>query len=189
MDANQLTDALARSMEGAKPAQEYCFLWIDWWPMCMTKSEWSGWMQAIGSLVALVIAIGLPYWQARQSHRKNHRLAKHCLLQQCALLHAIRTTSASVGPREALYRSRESVETLSLTYQEVRASELPVEALPSWLCARTTAGQLSSLIAGLRNLGGSENGLAVVIDGYLSTTTKSLEDFSNSGLYSNQRSQ
>ena len=35
------------------PVQEYCFLWIDWWPMCMTKAEWSGWMQAIGSVLAI----------------------------------------------------------------------------------------------------------------------------------------
>ncbi|WP_406626148.1 hypothetical protein [Acidovorax sp. SDU_ACID1] len=189
MDANQLADALARAVEVAKPAQEYCFLWIDWWATCMTKAEWSGWMQAIGSLVALIIAIALPYWQTRQSHRKNHRLAKHCLLQQIALLHAIRTSSASAGPRKALYRSRESVETLSLTYQEVRVSELPVESLPSWLSARTTAGQLSSLIAELPKLGGSEDGLAVIIDGYLTTTTKNLDDFSRSGLDRDQRRQ
>lgn len=41
------------------PAAEYCFLWIDWWPMCMTKAEWSGWAQAVGSFMALLLAIVL----------------------------------------------------------------------------------------------------------------------------------
>lgn len=35
---------------------EYCFLWIDWWPMCMTKAEWSGWMQVIGAFIAIMWA-------------------------------------------------------------------------------------------------------------------------------------
>ncbi|ADU36927.1 hypothetical protein [Variovorax paradoxus] len=38
------------------PATEYCFLWIDWWPLCMTKAEWSGWMQAIFSVAAIIAA-------------------------------------------------------------------------------------------------------------------------------------
>lgn len=53
MEPNQLIEALARAVESAKPAQEYCFLWIDWWATCMTKAEWSGWMQALGSVFAI----------------------------------------------------------------------------------------------------------------------------------------
>lgn len=38
-------------------ATEICILWGDWqiqrWWSCMTKSEWSGWAQAIGVAVAL----------------------------------------------------------------------------------------------------------------------------------------
>ncbi|HEU4457769.1 MAG TPA: hypothetical protein VFR90_01440 [Methylibium sp.] len=33
---------------------EYCLLWINWWPLCMTKAEWSGWVQAIGSIAAIL---------------------------------------------------------------------------------------------------------------------------------------
>jgi len=36
---------------------EYCLLWINWWPLCMTKTEWSGWVQAIGSIAALFGAV------------------------------------------------------------------------------------------------------------------------------------
>lgn len=56
MDANQLAEAIARAVELAKPATEYCFLASRdyWWTVCMTKGEWSGWMQAIGAVVAIL---------------------------------------------------------------------------------------------------------------------------------------
>lgn len=55
MEANQLIKALGDAAAAVKPPQEYCFLWIDWWATCMTKAEWSGWMQAIGAVVALFL--------------------------------------------------------------------------------------------------------------------------------------
>lgn len=42
-----------------KPPDEYCLLWIDHWAACMSKGEWSGWVQAVGAVVALAIAIGV----------------------------------------------------------------------------------------------------------------------------------
>ena len=56
------------------PATEYCFLWIDWWPLCMTKSEWSGWAQAIGAVLALAIAIAIPA-KARLDARRDAKEA------------------------------------------------------------------------------------------------------------------
>lgn len=53
MNADQVIEGIGNVVAAAKPAQEYCFLWIDWWPMCLTKSEWSGWVQSIGVLVAM----------------------------------------------------------------------------------------------------------------------------------------
>lgn len=50
------------------PSPEYCFLWIDWWPMCMTKTEWSGWVQAIGAVAAIAIGAGAVWWQVRKAH-------------------------------------------------------------------------------------------------------------------------
>lgn len=47
-------------METSTP--EFCFAWIDHWSTCMTKSEWSGWMQAIFSVIAIFVAIVLPRW-------------------------------------------------------------------------------------------------------------------------------
>lgn len=49
-----------------QPATEYCFLAINWWSTCMTKAEWSGWVQAVGSIAAIVAAA----WIASAQHRK-----------------------------------------------------------------------------------------------------------------------
>lgn len=56
------------------PTPEYCLLWIDWWPLCMTKSEWSGWAQAIGAVLALAIAIAIPA-KARRDARRDAKEA------------------------------------------------------------------------------------------------------------------
>lgn len=57
MNADQVIEGIGKAVAATNPPQEYCFLWIDWWPMCMTKSEWSGWMQAIGVLATLFILL------------------------------------------------------------------------------------------------------------------------------------
>lgn len=75
MDADQLAVSIARAVEAAKTAQEYCFLGIDHWSMCMTKGEWSGWMQAIGSLVALLIAIWIPRRERKLKKMEDQKQA------------------------------------------------------------------------------------------------------------------
>lgn len=49
-----------QSFGGSQMDVEYCLLWIDWWATCLTKGEWSSWVQALGSLLALAIAIAIP---------------------------------------------------------------------------------------------------------------------------------
>lgn len=70
-------------------APEYCFLWIDWWPLCMTKAEWSGWMQAIFS-VAAIFAAGafamLPIRAARQDQLRAGRESMVSLVTVVATL-------------------------------------------------------------------------------------------------------
>lgn len=48
-------------------APEYCFLWIDWWPLCMTKAEWSGWVQAIGAVIAILAGAYAVWYQVRRA--------------------------------------------------------------------------------------------------------------------------
>jgi hypothetical protein len=73
----------------------------------MTKAEWSGWMQAIGSTLALAIAIAVPYWQVHVQRRDGKRFArdigdqnllvmKTLLKQQDFDMNAVLSTQTSV---------------------------------------------------------------------------------------------
>ncbi len=54
---------------------QFCLMAIDHWSTCMTKAEWSGWMQAIGSVVAIAAGVaGLAYQSAQQ--RRSLRTQK-----------------------------------------------------------------------------------------------------------------
>lgn len=54
-----------------------CLLWGDWqihqWWSCMTKAEWSGWMQFLGSILALIVAIGVPWFQSKRISKKQNQ--------------------------------------------------------------------------------------------------------------------
>ena len=52
--ANLSEAALAAAKTYIAASENYCLFFIDWWPLCMTKSEWSGWMQAVGSVMAIL---------------------------------------------------------------------------------------------------------------------------------------
>lgn len=67
MNADQVIEGIGKVVAAAKPAQEYCFLWIDWWPMCMAKNEWSGWVQSIGVLVAMCSPLVHSFFVKRQA--------------------------------------------------------------------------------------------------------------------------
>lgn len=71
---------------------EYCFLLIQHWSTCMTKSEWSGWMQAAGAIFALALAILLP---VVQSWRRD-RITRKAHLQTIAMDVRINERQASV---------------------------------------------------------------------------------------------
>jgi len=53
---------------------EYCFLFINWWPFCMQKSEWASWVQALGAIAAIGIAIWLAKMQAERSERLQRQM-------------------------------------------------------------------------------------------------------------------
>jgi len=55
------------------PTPEYCFLWINWWPLCMTKAEWSGWAQVLGAVGAIVGAWAIAHTEARRRERDSQR--------------------------------------------------------------------------------------------------------------------
>lgn len=180
MDTNQLAEALARAVEAAKPAAEYCLLATQdhWWTVCMTKAEWSGWMQAIGAVIALGVAMSLPYIQARSAHIKNYRMAKNCLLHQCGSIRAIgvfvRINDDSIA---ALKRGRETIDTVVQTYEEVRPSDLPKGALPSWLGARTSANQFRQTVEEACQPGHTDIDVKSVIGVYSKAAESYLSEF------------
>lgn len=55
------------ALQTAAP-EEFCFLWRNWWAICMTKSEWASWVQAIGSVVAIISG----FYLARKTLRIQH---------------------------------------------------------------------------------------------------------------------
>lgn len=179
MDANQLAEALSRAVELAKPAAEYCFLAKQdrWWTVCMTKAEWSGWMQAFGSVFALAVAIALPSIHARSANAKNFLMAKHCLMNHLGVLYAIRTGAETKSAREALLRSRETIATTLLAYGEVRMSDLPPAARPSWHHSRTSLEQVNKMVESLVNSAGSDDGMKILIGKHIDAAEKNFADF------------
>lgn len=49
---------------------DYCLFGIQWWEsLCMPRSEWSGFMQAIFSVLAIAVSAGVVWWQVRRQHQ------------------------------------------------------------------------------------------------------------------------
>lgn len=63
-----------------EPMKSYCWQFDPLgWP-CLTQTEWASWVQAIGSIAALLIAIGIPLFQrwlaAKDEAKKERRLTR-----------------------------------------------------------------------------------------------------------------
>lgn len=58
----------------ASDSAEICLLWGEWqiqeWWSCMPRSEWSGWVQAFGSVLAIFVAIWISGYPLR-AEKKN----------------------------------------------------------------------------------------------------------------------
>ena len=58
------------------PTPEYCLLSIDWWPLCMSKAEWSGWVQAVGSILAIGVTGFAVWWTYKLQMRASEQAMK-----------------------------------------------------------------------------------------------------------------
>lgn len=147
MDANEIYNGIAAAVEVAKPAQEYCFLWINTWPTCATKSEWASWLQSFGVLVALYAAIKAPEWS-----RKNN--AAH--LER--MLHTYVKSSLSITETlaEALQDKDKPIDLIH--YRELYVSgtkyltEFPFQQLNNHEMARTCVMLSTFCLTGLGTL-------------------------------------
>lgn len=103
MNTDQIIEGLGKAVSAAQPAQEYCFLgfWgVTWWPLCMTKSEWSGWAQVIGSLLAIGAAFLVLNLQLRAERIKNRQSAAAILSAFTGLLHTFEKALKPEGGRD-----------------------------------------------------------------------------------------
>lgn len=53
----------------ATSPSEFCLLMIDHWATCIPRADWAEWAGAIGTILALVIALVVAYWQLLWSRR------------------------------------------------------------------------------------------------------------------------
>lgn len=58
-------------VELVNKVDEYCLFWSNWGPLCMLKSEWAGWVQAVGSVAAIVAAFLIAYKQSALARREK----------------------------------------------------------------------------------------------------------------------
>ncbi|CAN7316504.1 hypothetical protein [Acidovorax delafieldii] len=179
MDANQLIKALADAANAAKPPQEYCLFWIDWWPLCMTKAEWSGWMQVIGAVSALGIAIALPYWQKRVADRESFNRARQCLLMQCGVIDELLKLAVAAGekPRAALRSTFHLCANLAAMHDEVRLPHTSLRQLANWRTSRVTIEQLIELVGKIREEQIDEKNVLPALQALMKLSKEQLDDF------------
>lgn len=101
MGVNLLFEGLARAVEMANPAQEYCFLRIQHWSMCMTKAEWSGWMQVLGTIAAI---FGAFYLSRLQEKNNLKRLRKTSALKIMVFVANISACAHAIKKAEKIDR-------------------------------------------------------------------------------------
>ena len=175
MNADQVIEGIGNVVAAAKPVQEYCFLWIDWWPLCMTKAEWSGWMQALGTFVAILFALALPFMQNKFRRARTYVLAKHALMQLVAIYESLEiATNFGMSTAIALKGCDAHLQSLLAALELVRVDELSLEALPTWWGARANANQLKNL----SNVRTDDNALKETLTAYKKVAAACLKDFS-----------
>jgi hypothetical protein len=53
---------------------EFCLSWVDpHWSTCMTKSEWASWVEAVGSIIGIVVAILVVRHQLSKTRQAEHQ--------------------------------------------------------------------------------------------------------------------
>ncbi len=177
MNTSQLAEAIGVAAAAAKPPQEYCLLWINWWPTCMTKSEWSGWLQFVGSILALFIAISIPYYQNIVNRKKNIEMAKQCLQHQCGAITALMATIENQNIRLCVNSVKETLNTVCRSFEMVSAPELSQEYLPTWFAAKTSAEQLKNFADKLPDTHIEDEHIKSVLKSYHENQLRLLSDF------------
>ncbi|CAN7340208.1 hypothetical protein LJR074_001932 [Acidovorax sp. LjRoot74] len=133
MDVNQTVGTLADAASAAQPPQEYCFLWIDWWATCMSKAEWSGWMQAVFSVVAILASALIVRYQMRHQELMVKRSAISRIRTFIAFLSSYADRFVNVQDFNEIEMKRQAA---LLNEQITLAATIPAELLKiEWIGA------------------------------------------------------
>lgn len=120
-------------------AQEYCLVGIQHWSMCMTKGEWSGWVQAFGAVTAIFFAYILANWQHKKQTYEARRLEANLrqlndLLKTEVTSHFFDEAHAvcealghakDLAPRHPIYTALERSEELEQIFKDLPPYDLP----------------------------------------------------------------
>lgn len=118
---------------------EYCLFWIDWWPMCMSKTEWASWVQALGGLIAIVAA---GRYVARQLRHAEHfhlstkgaadiEAVRACIEAAHDAFYAMENLALKISGTDGRPPSsnRERIEGLEATFRSLLAMPVPAVAM------------------------------------------------------------
>lgn len=141
------------------PPPEFCLAFVDTWATCMTKSEWSGWAQAVFSVLAILAAVTIAevqHWRQRKADSKRHWEERLVIGRACFLAaeeagstidYIARQLRAHKGQR---YRLRmERVSDLLATFQTLLSKNVPPELLRDLM---TVQRELSYTLMALQQL-------------------------------------
>jgi len=82
MSEQLLVEAVQAVKALASP--DYCTLWFN---ICMSRSEWAAWVQAIGSVFAIFVSSGLVWWQVNKQHKHSMlEASRHQLEEELRVL-------------------------------------------------------------------------------------------------------
>lgn len=85
-------------------APEYCLLWIDM--LCMPRSDWVSWVQAFGSIAAIVGSVFLVKWQHRLSTHADDERRKMDVVTKTESLGPYLLTAAHYIERACTYAEK-----------------------------------------------------------------------------------
>lgn len=96
MNADQVIDGIGKAV-AVSQTQEYCLLWSDyfWW-MCMTKAEWSSWIQAVFTIAAIFVSVSITKIQLKRKDVELNKVEVKRYLNNLSICHELRKGAFSV---------------------------------------------------------------------------------------------
>ena len=128
--------------------QEYCLLLIDWWPLCMEKAGWAFWIQGIGSVLALLVAIRLArqdkkYRDDNAARDRREWLEMACHASAMATGYVEFAEEILADPDESMFyamngRASDTIEDMLYTFRSIPAAAVGPHAMSLLMRTRSS---------------------------------------------------